>query len=113
MIKVGGIYRTTTNKRKGKNDYIINIAQNGGKMFYFILENISVNSNDGINAAIQEFKQSHHNFTYDEFSYCDVTQVRQDFFDGYLGQVDDENLKYLKDNFSETDIFNQIVIFIM
>lgn len=104
-MKVGGIYRTTTNKRKGKNDYIINIAQNGGKMFYFIFENISANSNDGINAAIQELKQSHHDFINGDFSYCDVTQVRQDFFDGYLGQVDDENLKYLKDNFAETDIF--------
>lgn len=107
-MKVGGIYRTTTNKRKGKNDYIINIAQNGGKMFYFILENIPVNSNDGINAAIQELKQSHHDFTNGDFSYCDVTQVRQDFFDGYLGQVEDENLKYLKDNFAETDIFTYL-----
>lgn len=107
-MKVGGIYLTTTSERKGKNDYIINIAQNGGKMFYFILENISVNSNDGINDAIQELKQLHHNFTYGEFSYCDFTQVRQDFFDGYLGQVDDENLKYLKDNFAETDIFTYL-----
>lgn len=107
-MKVGGIYRTTTNRRNRKNDYIINIAQNGKKMFYFILENISTNSNDGINAAIQELKQSHHDFIIGDFSYCDVKQVRQDFFDGYLGQVDDENLKYLKDNFAKTDIFTYL-----
>lgn len=104
MIKIGGIY-----KSKNDNDMYFLIIDVDKRYFYdyILIEPFETISNLDINnqlAAVENFTDF---FDINNFSFLTEKSFMK-MIDGYLGELTEENLAFIKETFKTTEIYEKI-----
>lgn len=104
MIKIGGIY-----KSKEDNDVYFLILDVDKRYLYdyILIEPFETISNLDINNQLDAVKNFTDFFDINNFSFLTEKSLMK-IIDGYLGELTEENLTFIKDTFKTTEIYEKI-----
>lgn len=104
MIKIGGIY-----KSKEDNDVYFLILDVDKRYLYdyILIEPFETISNLDINNQLDAVENFTDFFDINNFSFLTEKSLMK-IIDGYLGELTEENLTFIKDTFKTTEIYEKI-----
>jgi len=104
MIKIGGIY-----KSKEDNDVYFLILDVDKRYLYdyILIEPFETISNLDINNQLDAVENFTDFFDINNFSFLTKKSLMK-IIDGYLGELTEENLTFIKDTFKTTEIYEKI-----
>lgn len=104
MIKIGGIY-----KSKEDNDVYFLILDVDKRYLYdyILIEPFETISNLDINNQLDAVKNFTDFFDINNFSFLTEKSLMK-IIDGYLGELTEENLTFIKNTFKTTEIYEKI-----
>lgn len=101
----GSIYRIRSNY---SNVYAIVIAYNNSGLFYYVLNDVPYSFNNEINEYIDAMRTcDKDDFLSSDFHLLNPNESTNHCFDGYLGRISFENLRYLQKQFKKTNVYHR------